>query len=220
MKVGTDGVLLGTWTNIDNCSHVLDIGTGTGLIALILAQRSPIAQIDAIDIDEQCVQQAQINITNSPFTQQIDIQHTSFQDYSKCSGKKYDLIVSNPPYFQNSLKSPDKSRNFARHDNTLSFSDIITQASLLLNSKGRLALILPHDCKQQILDEASKVNLTAHRITHVFPLPYKPAKRILIELIKDKTICDCVESDLVIELSRHQYTTEFKSLTRDFYLDK
>ncbi|MDD2475311.1 MAG: methyltransferase [Dysgonamonadaceae bacterium] len=220
MKVGTDGVLLGAWVNVEDCAKILDIGTGTGLIALMLAQRNADAHIDAIDIDEQCVQQAQLNVANSPFIRQIEIQHTAFQHFSNATNNKYDLIVSNPPYFQNALKSPDKSRNFARHDNTLSFSDIMAQASLLLNPKGRLAFILPHNCYQQILDEAAKVNLVVHRITNVFPLQKKPPKRILVELLKDVHAFNYIKNDLVIELSRHQYTPEFIALTDDFYLDK
>lgn len=220
MKVGTDGVLLGAWVNVESCTKILDVGTGTGLISLMLAQRNAVAQIDAIDIDEQCVHQAQLNVENSPFALQIDVQYTSFQDFNSVTNNKYDLIVSNPPYFQNALKSPFKSRNFARHDNTLTLSDIISQSSLLLNPKGRLALILPHDFHQQILEEAAKVNLIVNRVTNVFSLQNKPPKRILVELIKDTDTINCTMSDLVIEVSRHQYTPEFIALTDDFYLDK
>ena len=220
MKVGTDGVLLGAWVNVDRCNYILDIGTGTGLIALMLAQRNPKAIIDAIDIEEDCVIQAKQNIAGSSFSQRINIQNSSFQEFSKCKDKKYDLILSNPPFFKNAMKSPNHSRNFARHDNTLSFVDIISQSSSLLADKGRLALILPHDCKKQILEEAVKANLSAHRITNVFPLPHKPAKRILVELIKDDSASVCIEDDLIIELARHQYSYEFKNLTDDFYLDR
>lgn len=220
MKVGTDGVLLGAWVNIEGCSHVLDIGTGTGLISLMIAQRSQKAIIDAIDIDHDCLEQALQNVADSPFAQRISVQKSSFQEFVQCADLKYDLIVSNPPFFRNALKSPNQNRNFARHDNTLSFTHIIAQSSALLNDKGRLAIILPHDCKQQILEEAPKANLSASRITNVFPLPHKPAKRILIELIKDESTSVCIEDNLIIELTRHQYSEDFKKLTHDFYLDR
>ena len=220
MKVGTDGVLLAAWTEVAECNRILDIGTGTGLIALMLAQRNAKATIDAIDIDDGCIEQAQQNVERSPFAHQINVQKQSFQEYAATSPLPYNLIVSNPPFFQNSLKSPSHARNFARHDSTLSFADIIAQSSALLAEKGRLALILPHDCKQQIFDEAAKLGLNVLRITHVFPLTHKPAKRILIELIKDNPISLFTEDNLIIELSRHQYSEEFKALTNDFYLDR
>jgi len=220
MKVGTDGVLLGAWANVDGCNNILDIGTGTGLIALMLAQRNLGVTVDAIDIDEQCVVQAQQNVASSSFAQRVVVQNSSFQDFLQGADIKYDLIVCNPPFFQNALKSPSESRNFARHTNTLSFTDIIAQSSPLLADKGRLSLILPHDCKQQILDEAAKADLCACRITNVFPLPHKSAKRILVELTKDKSASVCTEESLIIELARHQYSAEFKALTDDFYLDR
>lgn len=220
MKVGTDGVLLGAWVEVAGCNTILDIGTGTGLIALMMAQRNPKAIIDAIDIDDKCILQAQQNVEGSPFAHQIDVQNQSFQHYAASTDVRYDLIVSNPPFFKKSLKSPNHTRNFARHDSTLSFSDIIAQSSVLLTERGRLALILPQDCKQQILDVSAIAGLHVLRITHVFPLPHKPAKRILVELSKDWPTSVCTEDNLIIELSRHQYSDEFKMLTNGFYLDR
>ena len=216
MKVGTDGVLLGAWANVTDCKHILDIGTGTGLIALMLAQRNTNALIDAIDIDEGCVLQAQQNVKRSPFAHQIDIKRKSFQKYATKTDLRYGLIVSNPPYFQNALKSPCSSRTHARHTDSLSFFEIISQGSSLLSEKGRIALILPHEFKQQLLEHASTVNLFAARITNVCPLPHKPPKRLLIELGRNQT--GCVEDNLTIELSRHHYTDEFIALTKEFYL--
>lgn len=218
MKVGTDGVLLGAWAQVSSCNHILDIGTGTGLVALMLAQRSPKTLIDALDIDEGCVLQALQNVSQSPFAQHIDVYQISFQDFAQHTIKKYDLIVSNPPYFQNALKSPNRSRNHARHNDALSFFDILSEGVHLLSEVGRIALILPHEFKQTILDYAATVQLFANRITNVYPLPHKPVKRLLIEFgVKGK---DCVEDDLTIELSRHQYSDEFNALTKEFYLDR
>lgn len=216
MKVGTDGVLLGAWAQVARCNYVLDIGTGTGLVAMMLAQRNLLSMIDAIDIDEGCVKQAQQNVAHSPFAKHIDVLQSSFQDFAQQNNKKYDLIVSNPPYFQNALKSPNSLRNYARHNVTLSFFEIIIEGASLLTDGGHIALILPHEFMQAVLDCAAKVNLFANRITNVFPLPDKPAKRLLVEFGKSEV--ECIEDDLIIELSRHQYSNDFNALTKDFYL--
>ena len=218
MKVGTDGVLLGAWWELSVCSNVLDIGTGTGLIALMIAQRNAKASIDAIDIDEGCILQAKQNIIQSPFAHRVCVQQYSFRDFVQQIDKKYDLIISNPPYFQNALKPPSLSRSYARHTDTLSFYEIISERVSLLTENGRIALILPHEFKKSILAHAATVNLFAHRITNVFPLFHKPAKRLLIEFGRQEVAC--VEDNLIIERGRHQYTDEFKALTVDFYLDK
>lgn len=218
MKVGTDGVLLGAWTKVDGCVDILDIGTGTGLIALMVAQRNQKAAIDAIDIDEQCVVQAQQNIAKSVFANRVYVQNSSFQEFLKNKIKKYDLIVSNPPFFHNSLKSPNQSRNHARHTDSLSFFDVISLGVKLLGEGGRIALILPHELKQTVIEHAGTVNLFANRITNVFPLPHKPAKRLLIEF--GKTQIERIENNLIIEQNRHQYTDEFNALTNEFYLDR
>lgn len=218
MKVGTDGVLLGAWVNVSDCNNVLDIGTGTGLVAMMMAQRNPKAKVDALDIYEGCVMQAQQNVSNSPFAQHIDVQHNSFQAFALHTHKKYDLIVSNPPYFQNALKSPDLSRTQARHNDSLSFFDILSAGAPLLLEGGRIALILPHEFKQMALDHAGTVDLFANRITNVFALPHKPAKRLLIEFGASEM--KCVEDDLIIELGRHQYSDEFNALTAEYYLDR
>lgn len=217
MKVGTDGVLLGAWANVIGRNHILDIGTGTGLIALMLAQRNIDAQINAIDINEGCVLQAHQNVERSPFAHQIDVVKKSFQEYATTTNARYDLIISNPPYFQNALKSPNRSRNDARHTDSLSFFEIISHGASLLNENGRIALILPYEFKPQLLEHASKVHLFANRITNVFPLSHKPAKRLLIEFGRQQA--ECVEDNLTIELSRHQYTDEFIALTKAFYLN-
>lgn len=218
MKVGTDGVLLGAWTNVDNCNHILDIGTGTGLIALMVTQRNLKAVTDAIDIDKQCVLQAQQNVADSIFADRVNVHNISFQEFLQHADKRYDLIVSNPPYFHNSLKSPSLSRNHARHTDSLSFLEIISQSVSLLTDNGRLALILPHEFKQAVFEHASSLNLFVNRITNVFPLAQKPAKRLLIELSRAEV--NFVEDDLTIELARHQYSDAFKELTQVFYLDR
>lgn len=218
MKVGTDGVLLGAWSNVSGCVNVLDIGTGTGLIALMIAQRNAKVIIDAIDIEENCIKQAQQNIAQSPFVHRIDAQQKTFQYLVQQTDKKYDLIVSNPPYFQNALKSPSVSRSYARHTDTLSFYEIISEGATLLTQNGSIALVLPYEFKQAVLTHAVTVNLYAHRITNVSPVVQKPPKRLLVEFGKREI--ECIENNLTIEHSRHHYTEDFKVLTNDFYLDK
>ena len=218
MKVGTDGVLLGAWAEAYKRNNVLDVGTGTGLIALMIAQRNTNATIDAIDIDEGCVMQAKRNVFESPFSNRVDVQKSSFQDFAARNDNKYDLIVSNPPYFHNSLKSPNLHRNYARHTDSLSFYEIISEGVSLLTESGHISLILPYEFKTSVLMHAKTVGLFAKRITNVFPLPHKPAKRFLIEFGMSDT--ECVEDNLIVELSRHKYTDEYNALTNEFYLQK
>lgn len=218
MKVGTDGVLLGAWTNVGVCKRVLDVGTGTGLLALMVAQRNADAVIDAIDIDTHCILQAQDNVNNSLFKNRITVKELSFDDVVLQKDKQYDLIISNPPYFQNSHKSPHASRNLARHTDRLSFYELISEGAALLSKNGAISLILPYSSKEDLLQHAATENLFAHRITHVFPLPHKPAKRLLVELGKKKQ--PPVHENLVIEKSRHVYTNDFNALTEAFYLSK
>ena len=218
MKVGTDGVLLGAWAGVGENKYILDIGTGTGLVAMMLAQRNANAMVKAIDIDTSCISQSQQNIACSPFSHQIDVEEMLFQEFAVAQNMHYNLIVSNPPFFQNSLKSPCTSRNHARHTDSLSFYEVISLGAHLLSEDGRIALILPYEYKQPILEHAATVSLFANRITNVFPLPHKPAKRLLVEFGSTKT--ECIEADLTIELDRHQYTREFIALTNEFYLDK
>ena len=213
MKVGTDGVLLGAWANVQNIKNVLDVGTGSGLIALMLAQRNRNMLIDAIDIDSSAVEQAGENVIKSPFFSQIRCFNTSLQDYARNCNQKYDLIVSNPPYFEQSLKSPQKNRSIARHTDSLSVNELIRISSELLSSDGRLAVIYPFEYKDYLLEQD---NLYATRVTNVYPVPGSLPKRVLIELSKQKYSLE--ENDLLIEKERHVYSDEFIGLTKDYYL--
>jgi tRNA1Val (adenine37-N6)-methyltransferase len=216
MKVGTDGVLLGAWVSIQNADSILDIGTGTGLIALMLAQRSE-AIIDAIDIDKEATTQAIENGQNSPFGQRIHIFNTSLADYAKTQ-KRYELIVSNPPFFSNTLKSPEDKKNYARHTDSLTLEELIGYSSGLLTEQGRIAFILPFTQKEAIDSIVHKNQLHIIRQTIVYPTPSSSPKRILTEVsmeYRQETITD----KLVIEVARHQYTEEYIRLTKEFYLN-
>lgn len=220
MKVGTDGVLLGAWAPIaPTAQRILDIGTGTGLIALMLAQRYPSLNITAIDIDESSIEQATENIKNSPFAQYITTHHTSLQDYNP--KEKYDAIVCNPPYFVASLKCPDSQRTQARHTDSLSFDELLSHSARLLNDEGSLSVILPVTEGNQLIALASQYGFTLTQQVHVLPTPTSAPKRLLMYFTKKSMVNSqqsIVNSQLIIELARHQYTPEYITLTRDFYL--
>ncbi|MDF9829723.1 methyltransferase [Parabacteroides sp. PF5-6] len=215
MKVGTDGVLLGAWVRVGGTQRILDVGTGTGLIALMLAQRST-AQIEAIDIDESAYRQACRNVFDSPFAGQIRVCHSAFADYDSAGGT-FDLIVSNPPYFSQSLKSPDEKRSKARHDELLPLEELIAGSVPLLSEKGRIALILPVEQDQKLTEVSAANQLHRIRQTNISPTPHTPVKRILVELSPTPNP-DYAPECLTIEIERHRYTEAYETLTRDFYL--
>ena len=214
MKVGTDGVLLGAWTNVDSSSRILDIGTGTGLIALMLAQRNPEAFITAIDIDTEAVEQAHENILCSPWKNRVEVVRQDICTYTPDT--LFDTIVSNPPYFIDSLKCPNNQRNTARHTDTLDAEHLLSKVAELLIPNGRFSLILPADQINDLIRLATKHNLYPSRHTAVITRPGLAPKRTLIEFRKKKETLQTDE--LVIELERHVYSADYIALTKDFYL--
>lgn len=217
MKVGTDGVLLGAWADVSAASRILDIGAGTGLIALMLAQRQPNASVTAIEIDEAASSQANENFQASPWSERMTCLPISLQEFLKKQDQRFDLIVSNPPYFVNSLKNPDKQRSQARHTDSLSFEELM-QAATLLTENGRFAVVLPAQSEAEIFAAAQKNNLHCTHKTEVLPKSNAAPKRILLEFQKEATTFR--QDQLTIEMDRHVYTPEFKKMTEDFYLDK
>jgi tRNA1Val (adenine37-N6)-methyltransferase len=212
MKVGTDGVLLGAWTNTDNANRVLDIGTGTGLIALMLAQRSN-ANIIAVDAEANAFEQAKINFDASPWRNRLQLVLSKIQDYQ--TDKKFDLIVSNPPYFSGYYSSDDLSRDIARSaDMLLSYEDLITAVKRLLKEEGRLSLILPADQQEKIIAIAKQYELALSRITLVKTKYTKEAKRVLLEFVNTSNEVQLILSDD----NGRVYTQEYIKLTKDFYL--
>jgi len=213
MKVGVDGVLLGAWADCKNVKYALDIGTGSGLIALMLAQRSK-ALIHAIDIDENACKQAEINFNNSPFHDRLSVECCDFRNFS--TSVRYDLIVSNPPYFIDSLKSPDKNRNLARHNEHLPLDILIKKSASLLSPQGKVALILPFDQWKDAHSIAVDNQLFLCRKTLVSSLENHPPKRVLPEfsLIENNP----VENSLYIGKTKQTYSDEYRALTEEFYL--
>ena len=217
MKVGIDGVLLGAWAPVDlSASRILDIGTGSGLIALMLAQRSS-AMIDAIDLDAGAVRQAEINVAASDWNNRIMVHHQSLQDFANKFRSTYDLIVSNPPYFMSSLKAPDEARTRARHTDTLTHDELLKSALGLLKKTGRICVILPVNEGLQCMKSAQNFSLYCYQCVYVHPKPNVEAKRVLLEFgLNDRTTK--VSSIEIETAERHQYSDAFTALAKDFYL--
>ena len=214
MKVGTDGVLLGAWATNNSGNTILDIGTGTGLISMMLAQRFPESQIDAIEIDENAYYQAKENFENTPFYNRLSIYLTSLQDYK--TDKKYDLIVSNPPFFTvNDLNEFD-ARKQARQEETLTFSDLLEKTAQLLNKDGLANFIIPHDRMLEFCTIAAENALKVSKTTLIKGNETSPIKRVLLEFSLEQK--EIEENTLTIEIERHRYTNDYVNLTKDFYL--
>ena len=215
MKVGTDGTLLGAWVDISGAEKILDIGTGTGLIALMLAQRS-LAEIDAVEIDTDSSIQARENIELSPWSDRIKVKNYSIQKYADICQKRYDLIVSNPPFFENASKAAKKARTVARHTDFLSQADLLQAAVQLLSETGIFAVIYPVEQAENFQTKAEYFGLFCQRKLYVKPMAEIPTKRILMELSKNQLPYQ--ENTLIIEVKQYVYTAEFITLIKDFYL--
>lgn len=216
MKVGTDGTLLGAWTTLPDAGRILDIGTGTGLIAIMAAQRSPKSLITAIDIDEDCIVQARENAQASPWEERIEICHSSLQEYG--SGGRFDAIISNPPYFVDSLLSPDAARSVARHTSTLTFEELSEGVQRLLAPEGCFSLILPPPEMERFLS-AARGRLFVRRQCEVWSTPTSGVKRIMAELQAEIPSQPPTIEKLIIEDRGPQgYSDDYRRLTADFYL--
>lgn len=217
MKVGTDGVLLGAWVNCVDAKNVLDIGTGTGLIALMIAQRAKQAQVGAVEIDKDAFIEAELNIKNSPWKDRVSVFNTSFQIFSESSTQKYDLIVSNPPFFTQSKKADTESRTSARHDDTLSVADLFTGVSIILTDDGEFSIIIPSDNHDKFIKEAENVNMFCIKKLWLKPTPNLSPKRVMLAFSRIKSKCH--KATMIIEVNgRHQYSDDYIELTKDFYL--
>ena len=216
MKVGTDGVLLGAWTSVESAHRILDIGTGTGLVALMLVQRSlPDANIVALEIDEAAVGQARENIIRSAWKEGVEVVQADFRKYR--SSDKFDVIVSNPPYFVDALKCPDNQRCMARHTNELNYELLFGHSTHLLSEQGIISVIIPSEVEKTVIDTAWKYQLYPYRCLHVFTKPGKPYRRVLLAFGRQEV--SCTEDSLYIEGEKHgKFTSEYISLTKEFYL--
>ena len=218
MKIGTDGVLLGAWTPIDNNPFsILDIGTGTGIIALMLAQRSNAVQIDALEIDEDAYEQAVDNFENSPWSDRLFCFHAGLEEFVEEPEDEYDLIVSNPPFYTEDYKTDNEQRDLARFADAMPFEDLIEAADLLLSENGIFSIIIPFKEEGRFLAIAKAYELYPFKITRVKGTPTSETKRSLLAFSRKETI-DFPVDELIIETARHIYTPEYIDLTTDFYL--
>ncbi|MDI1354597.1 MAG: methyltransferase [bacterium] len=218
MRVSTDAVLLGAWVIPNGSKSILDVGTGTGVIALMLAQRSE-ALITAIDIDKESTEQALLNVEESTYKEKVRVLHTSFQDLVNSSSDKFNLIVTNPPYFIDSLKSSSETRSTARHTDSLSFSDLIYGVTKLLDEKGKFCLILPTKEAGLFRELAQSKGLYLSKLLRIRTRKEKDSeKRHLMQFEFKET--EFSESTLVIEADSHRnYTEEYKALTKEYYIN-
>jgi len=214
MKIGTDGVLLGAWVDLHNAKHILDIGTGTGLIALMCAQRHKTALITAVEFEEKAAVEADYNFAKSPWAHRLKIIKTDFKQFM--SNNKFDIIISNPPFFDEKVLSSKHQRNLARNAENLPLQTLLTKTKEMLTIDGTINLILPVS-KLEILEKNLKyVQLYLQKICFVKGRKEVPVKRILVQ-IGQKNI-PIEQSELIIEIDRHVYTEKYKALTGDFYL--
>ena len=217
MKVGTDGVLLGAWVQlVDNPFSILDIGTGTGLISLMLAQRSNAELIDAIELDDNAYEQAVENFENSDWGDRLFCYHSSFDEFTNEIDDRYDLIVSNPPFYTSTYKDLPKERAMARHSESLPYRELLAGVSKLLAENGSCAFIIPFEEVTNFISLAKENKLFPTRITNVKGTENSKFKRSLLQFsFTEKTI---EKTELIIEIERHNYTKEYIELVKDFYL--
>lgn len=215
MKVGTDGILLGAWAELDSPKSILDIGAGSGLIALMLAQRFPPATITAIEIAEESAKQARHNFAASLWSNRMELVHGDVCDFQ--AAQAFDLIVANPPYFEHSLRPQSTGRRTARHTDTLSHAELVSVVDRLLAADGQFAVVLPTESRPSFNQLCEQHGLHCVRQCDIRPTPHAAAKRVLLQFGRN-SIDGCDSEALVVELSRHEYSPAFKKLTRDFYL--
>lgn len=217
MKIGTDGVLLGAWTPLENTPYsIMDIGAGTGIIALMLAQRSTAEQIDAMEIDDDAYEQAVDNFENSPWGDRLFCYHAGLDEFMEEPEDEYDLIVSNPPFYTEDYTSGDEQRDKARFTASLPFEDLVEAAALLLSDNGVFSVIIPFKEEENFVALAKEFDLFPFKITRVKGTPTTDIKRSLLAFSRDER--QIATDELIIETARHEYTPEYIALTKDFYL--
>lgn len=217
MKIGTDGVLLGAWTSItEHPFSILDIGAGTGVLSLMLAQRCNAELIDAIEIDDKAYEQCVDNFEQSPWGDRLFCYHASLQEFTEEIEDKYDLITSNPPFYTEDYKTDNKQRDLARFTDALPFEHLVASVSILLSENGTFTVIIPFNEESHFTTLASAVKLYPNSILHVKGTPSSDIKRSLISFSFHES--DIKRDTLIIETSRHEYTQDYINLTKDFYL--
>lgn len=220
MKVGTDGVLLGAWCSVDEYPDtILDVGSGTGIIALMLAQRSDAMTVDAVEVDENAYEQSVENFEQSDWGDRLYCYNANFREFADeiaDEEETYDLIVSNPPFYSDDFETEDVARNKARFTSSMSFDDLIEGVSKILSSDGKFATIMPFKEEESFVNLAKSKHLFLNKVCHVQGNPTSEIKRSLLEFSFHPS--EIKKEHLIIEIERHQYTKEYINLTKDFYL--
>ena len=217
MKIGTDAVLLGAWTNLDSQPNsILDIGAGTGVLALMLAQRSGTELIDALEIDDAAYEQCVGNFEASDWGDRLFCYHASLDEFTEEIEDQYDLIISNPPFYTDTFKTENEERNKARFEDAMPFTELLKSISKLLSPTGQFNVVIPFSEEISFIELASKEGLYPSRTLHVRGQESSSVKRSLICFTFEKQTIETQE--LTIEIARHQYTKEYINLTKDFYL--
>lgn len=218
MKIGTDGVLLGAWCPIENNPFsVLDIGAGTGILSLMLAQRSNVEQIDSLEIDEDAYEQCVENFENSPWSDRLFCFHAGLDEFIDDPEDEYDIIISNPPFYSEDFKSDDSQRDLARFQDALPFEDLVEAADLLLSENGIFAVIIPFKEEERFIDLCAEAELFPVKVTRVKGSHTTPIVRSLLAF-KRYELSVLEADELVIEINRHEYTYDYINLTKEFYL--
>lgn len=215
-KVGTDACLLAAWVPLKSCGTLLDVGTGSGAMALMCAQRADTAQILAVDINPKAVEIAAINFEKSPWSERLKVKEIRFQDFASEQCQSFDVIICNPPFFKNSLENPSHDKAIARHDNTLTLIDLLTNARSILNPSGGIALVLPFSRKGELLRLSSELGLFVKKMCYVHPIREKDPNRILVLLTNLRT--NSLNESFIIREKNQSYTPEFLSLMTPFYI--
>lgn len=217
MKIGTDGVLLGAWTSIEKTPFsVLDIGAGTGILSLMLAQRSYAELIDAIEIDDNAYEQCVENFEQSPWGDRLFCYHASLEAFAREIEDEYDLIICNPPFYSEDYKTNSNERDLARFQDAMPFKNIIECVSKLLSKDGIFSVIIPYKEEIKFMELASKFKIFPNRLLHIKGNPNSEIKRSLLEFSFHES--ETIIESLIIETERHQYTEDYINLTKDFYL--
>ncbi|MBK8805577.1 MAG: methyltransferase [Bacteroidales bacterium] len=216
LKICTDSVLLGAYTDKNDCATVLDIGTGTGVLALMIAQKTN-AKITAIDIDNGAIIDAQKNFNNSPWKDRLELFEMSIQDFNLYNSY-YDLIVCNPPYFQNSLLSPKASKSIAKHNISLSIEELFGAVSRLLSPHGQFNMIIPFDLESTVISTSRLFNLHLEKQVFIKPTNNKPANRIIFQFSLLKKNFYSVETIVIEPQIRHQYSERYNQLLKEYLL--
>lgn len=219
MKLGVDGVLLACWTNLEEVQSILDVGAGCGIISVVCAQRNQEAKIHAVEIEDNAFEEASLNFINAPWSDRLSISHEPFQEHLKRGQSlfsPYDLIISNPPFFIDSLASQKDGRSLARHNVNFDFDLFFELCSQSLSEQGKVSIVFPHDKIDFLKEKAEAHGLYISRLANVKPFEHRPPKRVLLEFTKTQMKIE--EETFAVEIERGNYTEKYSGLVGEFYL--